>query len=378
MEESMTNLSYAPDIEGMFHTGGGGFGGSVYAAYDKVRHRGVVIFSTVGCSGPEVGSFLLESQWQSDRRPTATNIDRQVFNSYAGQYQRSPGMALGIFVIRQYFPVVPKAAIYIPAGLCLGTLTVLLWRAGSSRRRWLILGGALLICGLFAPLVVLVSGHIFCERFQPGISIRTEGDRLIAQATGQNLCPIEELQLRQAWGNQSHTIDVLFPRVVTELLAESESRFFEKLSAVPITFSRNAGGKVTGLTLHYRGKMISYEKISDEPPKAPELPKRPVPIKLDTKLLDACVGRYEFVPNAMFPDGIKMTIWREGDHLMQQAWGQPLIPQAVRMYPESETNFFDKIYAMRMTFIKNDQGEVTGVVNHYSGNADCEGEKLKN
>ena len=80
----------------------------------------------------------------------------------------------------------------------------------------------------------------------------------------------------------------------------------------------------------------------------------------------------------MFPGGIKMTIWREGDHLMQQAWGQPLIPQAVRMYPESETNFFDKIYAMRVTFIKNDQGEVTGVVNHYSEYADCEGKKLKN
>ena len=72
MQESMTNLSHAPDIEGMFHTGGGGFGGRVYAAYDKVRHRGVVIFSTVGYSGPEMGSFLLESQWQSDRRPTAT------------------------------------------------------------------------------------------------------------------------------------------------------------------------------------------------------------------------------------------------------------------------------------------------------------------
>ena len=94
---------------------------------------------------------------------------------------------------------------------------------------------------------------------------------------GTKLVSDQELQLGQAWGNQSHTIDVLFPRVATELLPESESRFFEKLSAAPITFSRNAGGKATGLTLHYRGKMISYEKISDEPPKASEPPKRPFP-----------------------------------------------------------------------------------------------------
>ncbi|MGD0816180.1 MAG: serine hydrolase domain-containing protein [Verrucomicrobiota bacterium] len=93
MQESMTNLSFAPDIEGMFHTGGGGFGGNVYAAYDKMRHRGVVILSTM--DNIELGSLLLESEWQSDRRPTATDINRQVYNSYAGRYRRSPDFALG-------------------------------------------------------------------------------------------------------------------------------------------------------------------------------------------------------------------------------------------------------------------------------------------
>jgi hypothetical protein len=272
--------------------------------------------------------------------------------------------------------VAPKAAIYIAVGLCLGTLAALLWRTGSSRRRWLILGGALLICGLFAPLVMLVSSHIFCERFRPGISIRPEGDRLIAQATGLNLCPIEELKLAQSRGSQPNPIDVLFPRVPAELLPESETRFFERLSGVPMNFSRDAQGKVTGLTMFYRGKMFNYQKVSDEIPKAPELPKRPVPMKLDTGLLDACVGHYQFAPRAPFPEGVKMTIWREGDHLMQQARGQPLIPQAVPLYPESETNFFDKIYATRMTFIKNDKGEVTDAIDHYPG-YDYEGKKIK-
>src|SRR5208283_2399284 len=83
--------------------------------------------------------------------------------------------------------------------------------------------------------------------------------------------------------------------------------FFERFSGVPMDFSRDARGRVTGLTmrycnvtamalqcplsplcgervaagrergsckgfivtLHYRGKMFSYEKTSDEIPKAP-------------------------------------------------------------------------------------------------------------
>jgi len=72
-------------------------------------------------------------------------------------------------------------------------------------------------------------------------------------------------------------------------------------------FSRDARGRVTGLTMRYRGKMFSYEKTSDEIPKAPEPPKRPVAVKLDPDLLDACVGHYEFAPNAAFPTGMKLN-----------------------------------------------------------------------
>jgi CubicO group peptidase (beta-lactamase class C family) len=373
IQKSITNLSYAPDIDGMFHTGGGAFGGSVYAAYDKTRRRGVVILSTVNDFGPELGTLLLESEWQPGQRPTANPINHQVYNSYVGQYRRSPDLALGIFAIRHYFPVVPHAAVYISASACLAVLAVLLWCAGRSRRRWLIAGCAVLVCWLLLPLIVWISGRIFCERYQPGINIYHEGNRLIAQATGLNLSPIEELNLAYSWGSRPNPIDVLFPRVPAELLPESETHFFERLSGVPMDFSRDAQGNATGLTMFYRGRMFCYQKVSDEISKVPEPPQRPVAIKLSTGLLDACAGHYEFMPNALFPEGVKMMIWREGDHLIQQTWGQPLIPQAVLMYPESETNFFDKIYAMRTAFIKNDQGEVTNVI--YMG---CKGKKLKN
>ncbi|MGA2279302.1 MAG: serine hydrolase [Verrucomicrobiota bacterium] len=377
MEKSMTNLSYAPEIEGMIHTGGGGFGGRSYACFDKTRRRGVVILSTADDSGRELGNLLLESEWQSDRRPTKTNINSQVYGSYVGQYRRSPDFTLGMFVMRQYLRNAPKTAIFLPAAFCLAALVILLWRAGSFRKRWVILGCVVLVCGLLAPLLALVSSRVFCARFQPGIGIHREGDRLFAQATGLNLCPIEDWRFLQAWGSQSNPIDVLFPLVQAELLPESENCLFERLSGVPMTFSRDARGKVTGLTLHYREKVFFYEKISDEPPKAPEPPKRPVLIKLDTKLLDAVVGHYEFAPNAMFPTGMKLTIRREEDQLVSQCWGKNVGQGAFDIYPESETNFFLKIADEQFIFIKNKEGEVTAAIDHGAGFPDLEGKKLK-
>ena len=89
---------------------------------------------------------------------------------------------------------------------------------------------------------------------------------------------------------------------------------------------------------------LEYETSSDQPPTVPEPPephvaikldtrlldacvgqppKPRVAIKLDTKLLDVCVGHYEFAPNAVFPPtGMKLTIWREGDQLVGQAWAR--------------------------------------------------------
>ena len=103
-----------------------------------------------------IGMLLLESEWQSDRRPKETKISSQVYDSYVGQYQ------------------------------CRCTL-----------------------------------------HSQPGIGIRREGDRIFAQATGSRSWPV----------------DVLLPPIAGELLPESETRFFERLSGMPMTFSRDAGAR---------------------------------------------------------------------------------------------------------------------------------------
>lgn len=118
-------------------------------------------------------------------------------------------------------------------------------------------------------------------------------------------------------------------------------------------------------------------KLSSQVPK---LLKPDVAIKLDTRLLDTVVGQYEFAPSAATRPltGMKLTIWREEGQLIGQTRGQNSIQGTFDIYPESETNFFIKINGARLTFIKDDKGEVTAVIHHEEGLLDLKGKKLKN
>ena len=115
------------------------------------------------------------------------------------------------------------------------------------------------------------------------------------------------------------------------------------------------------------------------PRTAPPAPTPHTAIKLDAKLLDVCVGEYAFPPdNACWLEW-KMTIRRQGDQLMEQVmirnknYGAP-----VEIYPESKTNFFATAKdPHELTFVNNDQGEVTAVIARFPGIAIREGKKLE-
>ena len=113
------------------------------------------------------------------------------------------------------------------------------------------------------------------------------------------------------------------------------------------------------------------------PRTAPQAPTPHDIIKLDAKLLDACIGEYEMVPDNLFGAGAKVTIRRNGDHLVWQAFRRNALRRALDLYPESKTNFFLKEYGAQVTFIKNDKGEVTAMIHHTAGLPDNEGKKLK-
>jgi hypothetical protein len=84
------------------------------------------------------------------------------------------------------------------------------------------------------------------------------------------------------------------------------------------------------------------------------------------------------VSTAALPAGGRLKVWREGDQLVGQVRSKNVGPGAFNIYPDSETTFFLKIDGARLTFVKNEQGEVTAVVRHKEGQSDIEGKKVGN
>ena len=87
---------------------------------------------------------------------------------------------------------------------------------------------------------------------------------------------------------------------------------------------------------------------------------------VDPKLYDAYVGEYEITPT------FKAAVFKEGDKLMMQATDQP----AFELFPESADNFFLKVVEAKVTFTRDDKGQVTGLVIHQGGR-DVPGKKIK-
>lgn len=88
-----------------------------------------------------------------------------------------------------------------------------------------------------------------------------------------------------------------------------------------------------------------------------EIPGAAVAVKVDPKIYDAYVGRYELTPSFI------LTISREGDRLLAQATGQPQF----ELFAESETKFFLKVIDAKVTFVKDDTGKITHLILHQGG-----------
>ena len=91
------------------------------------------------------------------------------------------------------------------------------------------------------------------------------------------------------------------------------------------------------------------------------------PISLDPKLLDAFVGKYEFGPNAI------ATVTREGDAIRWRGGNR----MPVTLVPLSETQFFAKETETEMMFVKNESGQVTGVVLRLGSCQDSKAKKIE-
>jgi hypothetical protein len=75
---------------------------------------------------------------------------------------------------------------------------------------------------------------------------------------------------------------------------------------------------------------------------------KPPIAKVDPKIYDAYVGRYDIGNNRVY------VITREGDRLLTQIAGNP----PFELFPETETQFFWKEIRGRLIFVKDEKGEV--------------------
>jgi hypothetical protein len=131
---------------------------------------------------------------------------------------------------------IPKAVTYIPVGLSLALLFIVLRRAATVRKRWIIVGRSAVVTGLLILLVILAS-HVACALCHPTLSIRREAERLFVKYD-LRLAPVTGRFVRPA---QARAL----PQITGELSAESETRFFGRMTGMPVTFFRDDRGKAT-------------------------------------------------------------------------------------------------------------------------------------
>jgi CubicO group peptidase (beta-lactamase class C family) len=91
----------------------------------------------------------------------------------------------------------------------------------------------------------------------------------------------------------------------------------------------------------------------------------PTPV-VDSKLYDAYVGEYEVTPAFL------VKVFKDGSKLMTQATNQP----AFELFPEGENKFFLTVVEAKVTFSRDDKGQVTSLTIHQGGR-DIPGRKIK-
>jgi hypothetical protein len=203
----------------------------------------------------------------------------------------------------------------------------------------------LALAGIVAVIITpLKVGQAVCKAWSPTIGIRRDGELVVSQ-------------LLQA---------------TVELLPQGKNHYFERMTGMPLEFLWDGRGNVDRLILRMDGTPFTFRKTSEQPPE-PFKPRAAV--KLDPGLYEGYVGRYEFGPDEFFPDGLDLTIRRQGEQLCAEGSNTNGTLGAVEVYPVSETNFCLAI-GVELIFDRNNQGEVTGATRRAPGWPDCKGKKL--
>ncbi|MEW6125791.1 MAG: serine hydrolase [Acidobacteriota bacterium] len=124
---------------------------------------------------------------------------------------------------------------------------------------------------------------------------------------------------------------------------------FDNKKRAGVVVLSNSGLGQDDIGLHILESQFPLQKFA-QPNQRPE-------IKVDPKVLATYVGEYQLAPH------FKITVTQEGDQLFAQATDQPRF----QIYAEKENLFFYKVVDAQITFVKNENGEVTQMVLHQGG-----------
>jgi CubicO group peptidase (beta-lactamase class C family) len=93
----------------------------------------------------------------------------------------------------------------------------------------------------------------------------------------------------------------------------------------------------------------------------PEPPKQRAAIRIDPKLLDNYIGRYQVAPNLIF------EITRAGDRLFAQGFAQSAALPKFELFAQSEKEFFASVANNQITFETDPEGRATSLILHRAG-----------
>jgi hypothetical protein len=118
---------------------------------------------------------------------------------------------------------------------------------------------------------------------------------------------------------------------------------------------------------------LAYAQETKPKPPAPATTQPTAPaqerkeIKVPEKVLKTYVGEYSMTPERV------LTVTLEDGYL----WGQPTDQTKRQMFPESQTKFFLKDIDAQVTFQKDAQGNVVGMLMDQAGRPQRELKKIK-
>lgn len=126
------------------------------------------------------------------------------------------------------------------------------------------------------------------------------------------------------------------------------------LDGVPavIDFERGEDGTVTGLVLHQGGRDLPAPRHAAGSLKAPAKG-----VQLPVESLKPLVGKYQLAPSVV------VQVFRDDQQVYVQLTGQPALP----VYASAKDEFYYEVVDAQLSFERDDDGVVTGLVLHQNG-----------